>query len=50
MEVTRGGGCYKRWQGNSFVSDNSRESITENEFAQLDESDSIQKSKWIETT
>ena len=40
----------KKWQEHSFVSDNAHEDITENLSAQLEELDSIQKSKHLETT
>ena len=44
------GRCFKKHQEHSFVSDNAREAITENWYAQLDKSDSIQKWEWIENT
>ena len=40
----------KKWQEHSFVSDNASEAIAKNRCARLDESDSIQKRKRLETT
>ena len=42
------GWCCKKWQEHSFVSDNAREAIAENQSARLDELDSIQKRKQLE--
>ena len=47
--VAIGRGCYKKWKEHSFFSDSSRESMADNQSAQLDELDLIQKMKWLET-
>ena len=51
--TSNGGGnwglCCKKWQDNSFVSDDVCEAIAKNLSAQLDESDLIQKKKWLKT-
>ena len=40
----------KKWQEHSFVSDNAHEDISKTQSAELYESESIQKSKRLETT
>lgn len=54
MSIKNGGDkwgrCFKKWKEHSFVSDNARDSITENWSTRLNELEQIQKRKRIETT